>query len=78
MDEVLTPILINIKVPQDHHIVIKANITNVYVDEQPMMVQNDNVIHCIFFLPIKPRAMCFILQGLTNFNQNAINKPNTP
>jgi hypothetical protein len=50
MDEVLTPILVNTKVPQDRHIVIKANITNFYVDEQPMMVQNDNVIHCIIFL----------------------------
>jgi hypothetical protein len=79
MGEVLTPILVNIKVLQDGHIVIKARIINVYVDEQPMMVQNDNVVHCIlFFLPIKLCAICFILPRLANFNQSAINKPNTP
>jgi hypothetical protein len=38
MGEVLTPILVNIRVPQDGHIMIRAKITNVYVDEQPMMV----------------------------------------
>ncbi len=38
MGEVLTPILVKIKVPQDGHIVIKVKITNIYVDEQPMMV----------------------------------------
>jgi hypothetical protein len=38
MGEVLKPILMNTGVPQDDHIVIKARITNVYVDEQPMMV----------------------------------------
>ncbi len=43
MGENLTIILVNIKVFQDVHIVIKAMITNVYVDEQPMMVKNDGV-----------------------------------
>jgi hypothetical protein len=38
MGEVLTPILVKIRVPQVGHIVIKARITNVFVDEQPMMV----------------------------------------
>jgi len=38
MGEVLTPILVKIRVPQDGHIVIKARITNVFVDEQSMMV----------------------------------------
>ncbi len=72
-------ILVNTRVSQDGHIMIRARIINVYVDEQPMMVQNDNVVHCIYiFLPIKLCVMCFILLGLVNFNQNAINKPNTP
>jgi hypothetical protein len=69
MGEVLTLIFVNIRVSQDGHIMIRARITNVYVDEQPMMVQNDNVIHCIYlFPPIKPCAMCFILPKFANFN----------
>jgi len=43
MGEKLTPIIVKIKVLQDVHIVIKAMITNFYVDEQPMMVKNDGV-----------------------------------
>jgi hypothetical protein len=38
MGEILTPILVKIKVPLDGHIVIGAMIIDVYVDEQPMMV----------------------------------------
>jgi len=38
MGEILTPILVKIKAPQDGHIMIRARITDVYVDEQPMMV----------------------------------------
>jgi hypothetical protein len=69
MSEELTPILVDIKVSQDVHIVIKAMITNVYVDEQPVMVKNDGVFHCInLFLPIEPCMMCLILLGLANFN----------
>jgi hypothetical protein len=79
MGEVLTPIPINIKVLQDVHIMIRARITNVYVDEQLVMVQNDHVVHFIlFFPPIKLCAMCLILLKLLKFNQSAINKPNTP
>jgi hypothetical protein len=48
MGETLTLIPLNIKVPQDVHIMIRARITNVYVDEQPMMVQNDHVVHFIY------------------------------
>ncbi len=71
------PILVNIIMSQDGYIVIRAMITNVYVDEQPMMVQNDSVFHCIcLFPPIKPCAMCFILRGLANFNQSAIHLDN--
>jgi hypothetical protein len=38
MGKILTPILVKIKVPQDGHIVLKPMITNIYVNEQPMMV----------------------------------------
>jgi hypothetical protein len=48
MGEVLTLIPLNIKEPQDVHIMIRARITNVYVDEQPMMVRNDHVVHFIY------------------------------
>jgi hypothetical protein len=79
MGEVLTPILVNIKVPQYVHIMIRARITNVYVDEQPMMVRNDHVVHFFYFFPpIKLCAMCLILLKLLKLNQNLINKPNTP
>ncbi len=78
MGEKLIPIIVDTRVSQDDHIVIKTLITNVYVDEQPMMVKHDSVFHCInLFLPIEPCIMCFILLGLANFNQCAINKPNT-
>jgi hypothetical protein len=78
MGEILTPILINIKVLQDVHIIIKTMITNVYVNEQLMMVQNDYVVYFIlFFSPIKPCAMCLILLKLLKLNQSVINKPNT-
>jgi hypothetical protein len=70
MGEELTPILVGTRMLLDAHIVIKAMITNVYVNEQPMMVKNDNVFHCInFFLPIEPCTMCLIMLGLANFNQ---------
>jgi hypothetical protein len=60
-------------------IFVRAKITNVHVGKQPMMVQNDHVVNCIYlFPPINPCAMCFILLGLVNFNQSAINKPNRP
>jgi hypothetical protein len=79
MGEVLTLIFVYTGMLRDGHIMIKTKITNVYVDEQPMMVQNDNVVHCIdLFPPIKPCAMCFIMLKLANFNHSAINKPNTP
>ncbi len=79
MGEVLTPIIVNIKVSQDVHIMIRARITNVYVNEQLVMVQNDHVVHFIFILlPIKLCAMCIILLKLLKHNQSAINKPNTP
>jgi hypothetical protein len=43
--------------PRDAHIMVQAKITNVYVDEQPMMVQNDHVVNCIYlFPPINPCA----------------------
>jgi len=61
------------------HDMVRAKITNVHVGKQPMMVQNDHVVNCIYFFPpINPCAMCFILLGLVNFNQSAINKPNRP
>jgi hypothetical protein len=47
-----------------------------YVNEQPMMDQNDYVVHCIYE-PIKPCAMCLILPLLMNFDQGVINEPNT-
>jgi len=69
MGEILMLILVNTRVLQDGHITIKAMITNVYADEQPMMIQNDNVVHCIYlFPPIKPCAMCFIFLRFANFN----------
>jgi hypothetical protein len=57
---------------------IGAWVALVYIDEQPMMVHNDHVIHYIyFFLPIKPCAMCLILPWLVDLDQSAINEPNT-
>jgi hypothetical protein len=79
MGEVLTPILVNIKVLQHVHIMIRAKITNVYVNEQLVMVRNEHVVHFIlFFSPIKPCAMCFIRLKLLKLNLSAISKPNTP
>jgi hypothetical protein len=46
MGEELTPILVDTKVSQDAHIVIKAMITNVYVDEQLVTVFS---LHKSFF-----------------------------
>ncbi len=52
---------------------------SVYVGEQLVMVQNDYGVLCMYiFLPIKPCMVCHIPPWLLNFDQNAINEPNTP
>jgi len=56
-----------------------VKVVSVYVGEQLVMVQNDYVVFCIYiFLPIKSCMMCFIPPWLLNFDQSAINEPNTP
>jgi len=50
----------------------------VYIDEQPMMVHNDRVVHRIYICPpIQPCAMCLILPWLVDFNQSVVNELNT-
>jgi hypothetical protein len=58
---------------------IGAQVAWVYIDEQPVMVYNDHVVHCIYlFLAIKPCGTCPILPWLIDFDQSAFYEPNTP
>jgi hypothetical protein len=49
MGEVLMLIFMHPQNAINVHIVIKAWVAHVYVNEQLVMVQNDRVVHCIYF-----------------------------
>lgn len=69
--------IINAKMVQDVHIMVRAKVAKFDVDELPM-VMNKNIIHRIYFVPtIESCFMCFILSRLSYLDQCSINESNT-
>jgi hypothetical protein len=58
MNEILLPLLVDVNVPKNVHIMERSWIAKIYVDKQAFVVNNNCVILSIkFFVAIKPSLM---------------------
>jgi hypothetical protein len=71
------PIGIDIEMPQYGYIMIQPQISNVDVNEDALVVNNDCDIHWIDIFPIvEPSLVHHIIPQLVDFHQGFLNEPN--
>jgi hypothetical protein len=73
----VVPIGIDIKMPQYGYIIVRCRVSNVNVNEEALVVNNDCVVPQIDIFPnIEPSLVHHIIPHLLDFHQGSINEPN--
>ncbi len=71
------PIGIDIEMLQYGYIIVQSWVSNVNVNEEALVVNNDCVVHWINNFPIvEPSLVHHIIPQLVDFHQGSVNEPN--